>query len=475
MSILSVVYDTSITKVTFRQDLIDVDPDLLETVNPNPNDSKERTGVVEAICYTGLAEDYMVRMYNESEAYWKSFEDGQPASMYFSDMQGVFRQVPAKHRNETDSWNYDPRRRPWFVAAMSGPKDVILVLDKTQGMAPTSTSADKLIAAKKAAITVIETLTVSDRVAVVLFDETATTVTFDGNKAELIEASDENKELFKEKINSIEADGITNFTNAFHETFTVLSNSLPHGEHSGQGCSIAVIFLTDGAITDLMDEDGDLTTKLTDEVTNLINNRTADLEGKYGKKITIFAYSFGGDSESNDAKVMEEIACATDGIWAHVSEENADDMISVMADYYKLYATGLGAGEDNEDFVAWVEPYIFASDGKLGTTVSVPVYDRSKTPHLPVGVVGVDIYLDAIARIVNLSVEEVVEWIKTEIIQKDWEDKCPNIEPESCSSRNGTSYESVSHSTCGIQSSTSESVWSNTDCKFCDRCYLSIH
>jgi hypothetical protein len=457
----TVEYDTSITKVTFRKDQIDVDPEEIQT-----NDS-DKTGVIEAICYTRLAEDDMVRMYSDSEAYWGEM-GGQPDSMYFSDIYGVFRQIPAKHRNETDSWDYDPRRRPWFVAAMSGPKDVILVLDRTQGMASTSTTGDKFKAAKDAAKTVIETLTVSDRIAVVSFADNATIVTLDGVDGNnmLIEASDENKKLLKEKINLIEADGVTNFTNAFDEAFTVLSNSLDRAEHSGQGCSIAVIFLTDGAITDLADEDGTITKRLTDEVINLINNRTAELEGTWGKKITIFAYSFGGEPDNNDAEVIKELACAADGIWAHVGDENADDMISVMADYYKLYATGLGAGEDNEDFVAWVEPYIFASDGKLGTTVSVPVFNRTNTPHLPVGVVGVDVYLEDIKRIVNLTDEEVVKWIKNEIIQKDWEDKCPNIEPESCSSRGGKSYESVPYSTCGIQSSTSESVWSNIDCKF---------
>ncbi len=472
-----VEYDTSITKVTFRKDLIDDDPEELQTVNPNRASNPEKTGVIEAICYTRLAEEDMVRKYNKSEAYWKEINmDCQPASMYFSDIYGVFRQIPAKHRSETDSWNYDPRRRPWFVAAMSGPKDVILVLDRTQGMAPTSTCA-KFAAAKEAAITVIETLTVSDRVAVVSFADNATIVSLDGVDGNnmLIEASNENKKLFREKINSIEADGVTNFTAAFDEAFTVLSNSLDHAEHSGQGCSIAVIFLTDGAITDLNDEDGTLTKKLTDEVITLINNRTAQLEDLWEKKITIFAYSFGGEPDDIDAEVIKELACAADGIWAHVGDENADDMISVMADYYKLYATGLGAGKDNEDFVSWVEPYIFESDGKLGTTVSVPVFNRTKTPYLPVGVVGVDIYIDAIKKIVNLTDEEIVNWIKDEIIQKNWEDKCPNIEPESCSSRGGKSYESVPYLACPIQSSFSDSVWSNTDCKFCDWHYFSIH
>ena len=30
--------------------------------------------------------------------------------------------------------NYDPRVRPWYVAASSGPKDVILVLDTSASM-----------------------------------------------------------------------------------------------------------------------------------------------------------------------------------------------------------------------------------------------------------------------------------------------------------------------------------------------------
>lgn len=33
-----------------------------------------------------------------------------------------------------ECYGYDPRRRPWFVAASSGPKDLVLVLDTSGSM-----------------------------------------------------------------------------------------------------------------------------------------------------------------------------------------------------------------------------------------------------------------------------------------------------------------------------------------------------
>jgi hypothetical protein len=71
-----------------------------------------------------------------------------------------------------------------------------------------------------------------------------------------------------------------------------------------------------------------------------------------------------------------------------------------MSAYYQLFALGLGV-EKNEDFVAWVEPYEFSTGGIIGTTVSVPVYDRSITPHMFLGIVGIDIYMSAIEEVLG--------------------------------------------------------------------------
>ena len=47
----------------------------------------------------------------------------------------VFRIFPGSPGNCPNGVNnYDPRVRPWYVAASSGPKDVILVLDVSGSM-----------------------------------------------------------------------------------------------------------------------------------------------------------------------------------------------------------------------------------------------------------------------------------------------------------------------------------------------------
>ena len=52
--------------------------------------------------------------------------------MYFGSSTGAFRIIPAQHSEICG--DYDPRCRPWFVAASSGPKDVVLVLDVSGSM-----------------------------------------------------------------------------------------------------------------------------------------------------------------------------------------------------------------------------------------------------------------------------------------------------------------------------------------------------
>ncbi len=71
-----------------------------------------------------------------------------------------------------------------------------------------------------------------------------------------------------------------------------------------------------------------------------------------------------------------------------------------MSSYYKLFALGLG-DKRNKYFVAWVEPYSYATGGDKGTTVSAPVYDRSVNPPLFIGVVGVDFTVKFMEEIVG--------------------------------------------------------------------------
>lgn len=425
----------------------------------------------------------MVSIYSESENYWEKYE-GNPASIYFGSHNGLFRMIPAKH--QIQCWNYDPRRRPWFVAASSGPKEVVLILDISSSMAQSKTQSGRIKIAKEAAKIVIDTLTVSDKIAIVTFSDKATVLTLasNNNMEELIIASDENKEELKDKIDSLEADGTTNFYDAFEEGFGLLNASFTNETFaaSGTGCNVAIIFLTDGAIAEI--KQGAELQEETEKVINLVQTRIEELEANFTRKATIFAYSLGDES---DREVMKQIACNTGGIWTHISDDNKDNLISVMGAYYQWFAAGLGAGEGNENFVAWVEPYIFSSDGKLGTSVSVPVYDRTVYPYVFLGVVGVDIYMDAISKIMKVNATEATDWMKNEWIIRD--DECPSIVPTECQlealrSRGGANatcgrcsrFEDILPMPCSTQTMSvySNGLWVNVDCKYCDRIYFAI-
>jgi hypothetical protein len=130
--------------------------------------------------------------------------------------------------------------------------------------------------------------------------------------------------------------------------------------------------MTDGQISEGLEAD---------EVISLVNKRSEQLEANVSRKITIFTFSLGHQAHHH---VTKTIACNIGGIWTLVAGTYVD-LISAMSAYYKLFALGLGVG-DNENFAAWVEPYEFYTRrGVMRTAVSVPMYDRSVTPPLFLG------------------------------------------------------------------------------------------
>ena len=118
--------------------------------------------------------------------------------MYYGSDTGSFRIIPARHSEKCGV--YDPRRRPWYVAASSGPKDVVLVLDVSGSME----DYGRIKLANKAARTIVDTLTVADRVAIVKFSDVASLI---GGQTSLIRATKENKKLLIDAIDGLEAEG----------------------------------------------------------------------------------------------------------------------------------------------------------------------------------------------------------------------------------------------------------------------------
>lgn len=354
---------------------------------------------------------------------------------------------------------YDPRRRPWYVAASSGPKDVVLVLDVSGSME----DYGRIKLAKEASSTIVDTLTVADRVAIVKFSDVASLI---GGQTSLIRATKENKKLLIDAIDGLEAEGATNFYDAFDKAFDAIDKTIRAEQTTG--CNIALLFMTDGQITQGPGED---------DVINLVNDRTGQLATNFNRKTTIFTFSLG---DLADHTVTKSIACNTDGIWTLV-DDFADDLVDEMSSYYKLYALGLGEG-DNDDFVSWVEPYEFHSGGKMGTSVSTPVYDRSVSPPLFLGVAAVDMPMDDVEQILGEEASSSNMLDRFVLLSTA---RCPKIElteyeldalrflgggeEATCGASNattGTSYAGVVPEKCATQSDYPNNMWENTDSKF---------
>ena len=349
---LPALWDTTSSKVSIPESVAESDnPDVIE-------------GVVETACYTRLAEPYMVKNYADSEIFWAE-SNMKPSWTYFGAHDGLFRSVPALHQRDCGA--FDPRRRPWFVAASSGPKDVVLIIDVSQSML----KPPRINITRRAAATIVDTLTVADNFIVIAFSTGAYSL---GDYPSLIPATSDNKERLTKAINELEPNGLTNFHAAFETAFDALDNTI-HNEESIHK-RIAVLFMTDGKIKEAGTPEEQIDE--TNRVITLVNERTERLAA-IRRKVTIFTYSLGEDS---DRDVVKRIACETGGVWTPV--DYYGDLVAEMSSYYKLFALGLGEGE-NKDFVAWVEPYKFFTRGVMGTTVSVPVYDRNVTPHLFLG------------------------------------------------------------------------------------------
>jgi hypothetical protein len=152
-----VIWDTTTTTVTM--------PNTLLGKDHTPNDDK----LIETTCYSHLTEKYFVNSFHNE--YWKK-NDFQLGSIFFGATDGIFRRIPARQTEEC-GW-YDPRVRPWYNAASSVPKDVVLVMDLSQSM-----EGNPLLMSKVAAITVINTLAVSDRVTIVTFSSDASVLAVD--------------------------------------------------------------------------------------------------------------------------------------------------------------------------------------------------------------------------------------------------------------------------------------------------------
>ena len=276
---------------------------LAESVRTDGDNNPLDDEVKETVCYTRHLESWLVSKNADNEA-TQVYGDRLP-QMYFGGHNGAFRIFPARHSEQCGS--YDTRERPWYVAASSGPKDVVIVLDTSGSMS----QSGRMALAKTAANDVIDALTIGDHFGVVGFNTYASTLNSGGR---LLQATVENKESMKALVDRLSDGGTTNFYGAFDAAFDLIDASTSYEYTSN--CHTAILFLTDGVMSDGY---------TASQVYNLINQRNAAYDA------TVFTYSLGSGA---DDVIPKAIACETGGIWAGIPD--GDDLSSYMTGYYTV-------------------------------------------------------------------------------------------------------------------------------------------
>lgn len=403
------MYDFSVSTVRLPAHLLSEDI--------NTTDSR----ALEAVGYTQGMEEWLQDKRAADEHFWHEM-DIQPRAWHFGSTSGAFRIYPARPSEECGA--YDPRTRPWYVAASSGPKNVILVLDTSRSMA-----GFRLELLKQAAKSVVSTLTMSDRISIVPFGSDASHPMTDKN-GNMMVATEENKKKLLHEIKKLKAGGETNFYDGFETAFDILDHSAGHGDHAVH-CNTAILFLTDGEMKEEDHHTPDAE-KVKEEkseagVLELVSERLEKSGQLLSYPVLLFTFSISDKEKSHD--FPSKLACSTEwGIWSHITSDA--NIIDTLSSYYRIFALGLGNGPNN-DFVSWVLPYEYDPGETLGTSVSVPVFDRSKDPPLFLGVATIDMSMAALDAAVGSGPEQNSEGVLRRLASRS-KAQCPSLDLGQC-------------------------------------------
>lgn len=350
------------------------------TSNILTSSEKEHEELVEERCWTdSLDSVFMENNMEDSRSGKRSLR-----WQYFATASGMVRLYPA-HTLQT-CHVINARIRPWYVAATSGPKNVILILDVSASML----NDGRLGIAQDAAVTVIETLTNVDYATVVLFSDSARQLLVpDQIPHTLLRASYNNISLLSEAVKNISGDsfGSTNFEASFAKAFDILDANPPN-------CHTAILFLTDGFPNKGRTSEDDLI--------GLVQSRNTH------HNATIFTYTFGSNS---GASLTRAIACETNGVYTQINDNT--QLRKQLSLYYDYFAS---LRQTDSVEVAWVEPYIDAVGAGLLVTASKAIYRTDFTPARLLGVVGVDVLVSDLKEAFEKqgkNYEEVINFLSS--------------------------------------------------------------
>ncbi|PFX25481.1 VWFA and cache domain-containing protein 1 [Stylophora pistillata] len=297
---------------------------------------------------------------------------------FFGSAEGMLTLFPA-FGDKASCSGYDPRLRPWYVeTAIPEPKDVVLVVD-TSG----SIGTNLMNITKEAAKILFSTMNPRDRIGVVSFGTVASTPGKFGKNCfseRLADATPLNLRYLEGYLESLKAQGVTNYAKAFSAAFRLLKNSYDGPDSTRK---LMIFFLTDGLPSD---DKANIMRTIKESNAELHNKVVIMTYGMlFAKKILLDIANQDGTSYGVD-KTQNAMA------GNFTSIDDTTNLRNTMGKYYDFF---FKSGASYRPIIS--VPYIDAFGTGLLTTVALPVYHENKF----IGVVGTDVSMEDIQYQIN--------------------------------------------------------------------------
>ncbi|XP_063400495.1 voltage-dependent calcium channel subunit alpha-2/delta-2-like [Mytilus trossulus] len=343
--------------------------------------------VINNVYFTAALE----QMFKQNQA-----EDSSLRWQYFGSTAGIVRIYPGREwsTNFAGFYNdYDPRVRPWYIAATSGPKDVVIILDCSLSM-----DGEKFSIAKGVAKTVINTLTKQDYVSVICardsyWDDVGkwhaySTDVLSCREEKLVPATNAHRKDIIEKIQKLKAGGTSELEKGFTIGYDLLTRS------PRTGCQSIIVFVTDGKDTDAESvrcgpgyytRSGFVPGPVCKYNWTLVWDVAEEKQKYLNPQARLFSYLIKDDAEEFPGK----LACGHRGSFTKLT--TGENLISQMNNYFDFLSSNARSTEP-----LWTSPYLDAWGLGLMVTYAVPVISKLDSDSKTIGVVGVDATLDEI-------------------------------------------------------------------------------
>ena len=317
---------------------------------------------------------------------------------YFGSEYGSFREYPAVGGECSD---YDPRFRPWFIKAVTAPKNVVLLVDVSATMGDGS----KLDILKASLRTILRKFSSVEHVSLITFNSATSPFA-----ATVQQATDALIADLQTEASSITVSGTPDYEQAFSSALQQLNSANSDAtDDEGAACDPSqniILF-----VSDAMDASFDAAAL-----------ETYIMDNKDAYDLKVFAFGIGADSASSNYAGLKDLTCAFEGMTFKMDSTEDSVLLTTMDGYEEFIAASANTTEP-----VWSDPYEDAFGFGQLFTVAMPVYYELEDGFLELaGVVGLDIKYDKMVTEFGLTEAEALSYLTQEV------DACPADALDDC-------------------------------------------